>query len=166
MFKALGKLLLIIVGLIATKILWDNTRYAGNYYSPELEIVETLASKAWHWGSSPLRRGCTYAVVRFSENTKNRILAGGLEAQTFRPRKRRQRQFGARWPSPENFKKTPVSAVEDDAYNNCRDELNRDLRTTLDLMLYHPGSWAFRAWNRVLIVSPEHQIAAAFRYGD
>lgn len=157
--KMIWKSLLLIIGLIVGKIQWDSVRFAYIYFPSELEVVESLASKKWHWS----RRGCTFAVIRFSEASKQYLLSNGLQSITQRYRNRPQPQ----WFTTQHWSETPYAPRDrDDAYLDCKGHISDRLASEINIILARPGSWSYRSWSGVTIVSPEHRLAAAFRYGD
>jgi len=155
----LWKSLILIAGLTVGKVLWDNVRFAHTYFPAEIEVVDSLASKAWHFS----RRGCTFAVVRFSEANKQQLILDGLKALTSRERKNPQ----PKWRLAQNWSATPTTPIgKDDAFESCRELIPKSLASEIGVILARPGSWSYRSWREVTIISPEHRLAAAFRFGD
>ena len=162
----------LISGLLILSLLWQHSRSTENsprghltywqsqYFSEAIEVENLLALKTRHdyrddW------RGCTFEVVALSHATIIALNSQGPNAISFP-----NRQRFPTWPPYERWSKTPSKPKQDDAYQDCRDQLPDPVRGKLDRAFSTPGSWSFRDWHSAAILSREYRLAAIFRYGD
>jgi len=143
-----------------------NETYATRYYADKVDVKQVLASREWHPVIGARWRDCSYAIVRFTENSREQIIARGVAATT--PAVRYDR--GTRnWPAIDSWSTTPLppqNRHNDDAYLDCKENFEDTLLNEIDVILAEPGSWAIRSWGKVYILSPQRRLAAYIRYGD
>lgn len=164
-----------LLGVIAAAALigsqiYDNARYASNYFTPELDIERIVGSK----GTFGLQAfGCTYAIAEISRATARRFKAGGPNAvEVARPAYSSGRWSGvAPWPS--SWTKLPYPAWSENVCTEggaalpcCLQELGEMDRRSIETGLRHTDGWYANFGEHAAFILPEQRFVGLVRYGD
>ena len=140
----------------------DDVRYARDFFKGRVEIVRVIASKRWlDFGERGL--GCSYAAVEFSEETADRLRAGGPEALAGSDRIKFPWYI---WNVP--WQRTPATGVSDHvlAPFSCLRHFPKRDADLIKQSLLEPGSWYYEGREIGAFLSAEHRLAVSLRNGD
>ncbi len=152
-FVVLSPVILGVIGFYSYAA-WLTYSFPRSVFGPNVGFTKVEYSKPLRGRSS--KSHCTYAIIRFDEETVNRLTSEGPEAIT--------REVESSWLQRADWKETPITF---DPYEGNRDpiyclgEMSPETKTEILSILKRPGNYQTGdALGRIGILSASHRLAA------